>query len=98
MKDIDLVISYIQEMINTKLSSLLDDKFKVFYNERPCNIYIKNIAATIIKGHHLKRNIYLQNMSIGLSDLIWKVFGTIMNLPNEKNKKLNFLPIQYSLV
>ena len=29
-------------------------------------------------------------MSIGLSDLIWKVFITIMNLMNEKNKKLNF--------
>ena len=29
-------------------------------------------------------------MLIGLSDLIWKVFTTIMNLTNEKNKKLNF--------
>ena len=26
-------------------------------------------------------------MSISLSDLIWKVFATIMNLANEKNKK-----------
>ena len=30
-------------------------------------------------------------MSIGLSDLIWEVFITIMDLINEKNKKLNFL-------
>ena len=29
-------------------------------------------------------------MSIGLSDLIWKVFATIMNLTDEKNKKMNF--------
>ena len=29
-------------------------------------------------------------MSIGLSDMIWRVFPTIMNLTNEKNKKLNF--------
>ena len=29
-------------------------------------------------------------MSIRISDLIWKVFTTIMNLTNEKNKKLNF--------
>ena len=29
-------------------------------------------------------------MSIGLSDLIWKVFITIMNLTNEKSKKLKF--------
>ena len=53
-------------------------------------IYIKSVAANIIKGHHLKRNVYLQIMSIGLSDLIWKVFATIMNLTNKKDKKLNF--------
>ena len=29
-------------------------------------------------------------MSVGLSDMIWRVFPTIMNLTNEKNKKLNF--------
>ena len=38
-------------------------------------------------------------MSIGLSDLIWKVFATIMNLTNEKNKKWNFFadPILVSI-
>ena len=55
----------------------LDDKFKVFYDERPCDIYIKNFPATIIKGYHLKRNIYQQIISVGLSDLTWKVFATI---------------------
>ena len=63
----------------------LDEKFNVFYDEWPSDIYIKNFAATIIKRHHLKRNIYLQ---IGLFDLIWKVFVTILNLTSEKNKKL----------
>ena len=29
-------------------------------------------------------------MSIGLSDLIWRVLVTIMNLTKKKNKKLNF--------
>ena len=29
-------------------------------------------------------------MSIGLSDLIWKVFATIRNLTDERNKTLNF--------
>ena len=48
------------------------------------------MAACIIKGHHLKRNIYLQVMSVELSDLISRVFVTIMNLTNEKNKKLTF--------
>ena len=52
--------------------------------------FTKSVAANIIRRHHLKRNIYLQIMSIGLSNLIWKVFATIMNLTNKKNKKLNF--------
>ena len=51
---------------------------------------MKYVAATILKRHHLKRNVYLQIMSIGLSDLIWKVFVTITNLTNKKNRKLNF--------
>ena len=32
----------------------------------------------------------MQIISIGPSDLIWKVFITIKNLTNEKSKKLNF--------
>ena len=41
-------------------------------------------------GHHLKRNIYLQIVLIGLPDMTWRVFATIKNLTNEKDKKLNF--------
>ena len=60
---------------------------------------MKTVTTTIFKGHHLKRNVYLQIMSIGLFDLRWKVFVTIMNLTNEKNKKLNFFvdPILISI-
>ena len=78
---------------------ILCDNFKIHYDQGPCDIYIKNVAATIIKGHHLKRNVYLQIMSIGLSDLIWKKFATIMNLTNKKNKILNFFadPILVSI-
>ena len=68
----------------------LSDDFKISFNQEPCDIYMKYVAPTILKGHHLKRNFYLKIMSIGFSDLIWKVFVTIMNLTNEKNKKLNF--------
>ena len=64
----------------------LDDKFKVFYDEGPCDIYIKNFAAIIIKGHHLKRNFYLQIISIGLPGLIWNKFATIMNLTTKEQK------------
>ena len=68
----------------------LHDEFKVHYENGPCDISIKNIAACIVKGRHLKWNIYLQIMSVGLSDLTRRVFVTIMNLTKEKNKELNF--------
>ena len=68
----------------------LDENFKTHYDEGPCEIYIKSVAANMIKGHSLKRNIYLQVMPIGLSDLLWKMYETIMNLTNGRNKKLNF--------
>ena len=29
-------------------------------------------------------------MLIGFSDMMWKVFGSLMNLTNQRNKKLNF--------
>ena len=70
----------------------LDDKFKIYYDDGLCEIYIKSVAANVIKRYHLKRNVYQQIMSISLSDMIWKVFATIMNLTNKKNKKLKFLP------
>ena len=76
----------------------LDDKFKIYYDGRSCDI-TKSTAANIIKGHHLKRNVYRQIMSIGLTNLLWKVFATIINLTNEKNKKLKFFadPILVSI-
>ena len=48
----------------------LDDELKIYYDNFPCDISIKKIAAAIIKGHPLKKNTYLQIMSIRLSDLI----------------------------
>ena len=71
----------------------LNDKYEIYYDDGPCEIYIKNVPAHIIKGHHLKRNIYLQIMSISLSDFIWKMFATTMNLTNEKTKNRTFLLI-----
>ena len=67
----------------------LDNKFRIHYDNCLCNIGVRNFDADIIKGHHLKRNVYLQIMSIGLSYSIWKIFVTIMNLMNKKNKQLN---------
>ena len=63
----------------------LDDNFKIHYDDEPFEICIKYVP----ESHHLKRNVYLQILSIGLSGLIWKKFATMMNLTNEKNKKLN---------
>ena len=68
----------------------LDKEFGIYYDNCPCDIGIRNFTAGVIKGRHLKRHVYLQIMSIGLSDLILKVFATITNLTNENNKKLIF--------
>ena len=68
----------------------LDEKFAIHYDNGSCETCMKSDAANIIKGHNLKKKVYLQIMSIVLSDLIWKVFATIMNLTNKKNKKMNF--------
>ena len=37
----------------------LDDNFKIHYDEGSSEIYIKSVAANMMKEHHLKRNIYL---------------------------------------
>ena len=68
----------------------LEDNMKITYNEKPCKIYLKTVCANVINGHHLKRNSYLQIMLIGFSDMVWKVFASVTNLTNERNKKLNF--------
>ena len=68
----------------------LEDDMKLTYNEKPCKIYLKTVCANAIKGHHLKRNTYLRIMLIGFSDMMWKVFASLMNLTNERNKKLSF--------
>ena len=48
---------------------------------------MESVAANKMKGHHLKRNVYLQIMLIGLSDLMWKVFATVKNLTKAKKTK-----------
>ena len=65
----------------------LDHRFRIRYDNSPCDIGIRNFAAGIIAGRHLKRNAYLQIMSIGLSDLISKVFATIMNFYQMKRTR-----------
>ena len=66
----------------------LDGNLKSDYDEEPCGIDIKSVAANITKGHHLKRNVNLPIMSMGLSDLIWKVLATTMNLTNGKEQTI----------
>ena len=71
----------------------LDNNFKICYYDKPCNVSIERIAASMVKGYHLIRKTFLQFLSIGLFDLVWKIFRTIMNLTNEKTKKLNFFVV-----
>ena len=68
----------------------LEYNMNITYNKKPCKIYLKTVCANVIKGHHLKGNTYLQIMSIIFSDMVWKVFESLMNLPKERNRKLNF--------
>ena len=68
----------------------LEDNMKITYNEKPYKINLKSVCAYIIKGHCLKRNTYFQIMSIGFSDLVWKIFASLINLTNERNNKLKF--------
>ena len=68
----------------------LKDDMKITYNEKPRKIYLKTVCAKVIKGHHLKRNTFWQIMLIGFLDMVWKIFACLMNLTNERNKKLNF--------
>ena len=63
---------------------------KITYDEKSCKIHLKTVCVNVTKGHHLKRNTYLQIMPIGFSDMVSKVFASLMNLANERNKKLNF--------
>ena len=37
----------------------LDDKFKIYYGDRPCEIYIKSIAANIKRISRLCQLVYL---------------------------------------
>ena len=68
----------------------LEEDMKTTYDEKPCRIFFKTVCANVIKGHHLKRNTYLQIMSIGFSDILWNIFANLMNLTNERNKGLKF--------
>ena len=62
----------------------LENNMKIPYNGKPCKIYLKTVFPNFIKGHHLKRNVDLQIMSIGFSDMVLKVFASLMNLTNKK--------------
>ena len=46
----------------------LDNEFKIYCIDKPCNISTENVAASIVKGHHLILKLFLQLVSIGLSD------------------------------
>ena len=68
----------------------LEYNMKITYTKKPCKVYLKTLCANVIKSHHFKGNTYLQIMSIISSDMVWKVFESLMNLAKERNRKLNF--------
>ena len=68
----------------------LEDDMNKTYDEKLCCVYFKTVCANVIKGHHFKRNTYLQIMSIGFSDIAWRIFANLMSFTNDRNRKLNF--------
>ena len=50
----------------------------------PCKYYLKSVCANVIKSFHLKRNTYLQIMSIGFFR-----YG-VESICKSDNEKLNF--------
>ena len=38
----------------------LEDDMKTTYDQKSCWVYFKTVCPNVIKGHHLKRNTYLQ--------------------------------------
>ena len=68
----------------------IENDMKITYDEKPCKIYLKTVFANVIKGYHLKRNTNLQIISISFSDMVWKIFATLMKLTNKRNKKLKY--------
>ena len=71
----------------------LEDDMKKTYDEKLCKIYLKTVCANIINcmcKYNLKRNIYLQIMPIGFSDMVWETFASLMNLNNKRNNNLDF--------
>ena len=60
-------------------------------------INVENLAVTITRGRHLKRQIYLEPFAIGQATSIFNIHSYLMQITNDKlEKKANFL--DFSLI
>ena len=70
----------------------MDDNLKFHYavdaEEKciPFIINIENIAATITRGNHLKRQIYIEPFAIGQASSLFNIHSHLMGIANEKMK------------
>ena len=71
----------------------MDDNLKFHYADHtvadciPFVFKIENIAATITRGHHLKRQIYIEPFAIGQASSLYNIHSHLMGVANEKFKE-----------
>ena len=64
---------------------------------RPFIIKIENLAATITKGHHLKRQSYREPFAIGQTGSLWRIHNEMICKLNEQIKK-TVRPLDVALI
>ena len=73
--------------------------FHYIYEGRcqPFLIKIENIAASIIKGRHLKRKLYLEPFAIGQTACLWRVHSDLICKLNARTEKC-IQPLDFGLI
>ena len=76
-----------------------DLHFHYVFNDqcRPFIIKIENLAATITKGNHLKRQNYLEPFAIGQTSSLWRIHSEMICKLNEQIEKTS-RPLDFSLI
>ena len=72
----------------------MNDNFQFHYldvEQKDCIpfvIHIENIAATVVRGHHLKRQIYLEPFAIGQASSLYNIHSYLMQTALDKIEEM----------
>ena len=72
----------------------MNDNFQFHYldvEQKDCIpfvIHIENIAATVVRGHHLKRQIYLEPFAIGQASNLYNIHSYLMQTAVDKIEEM----------